>query len=61
MRITKRGVQAEGGISFTPDIVFGSGEIVADIKYKIIGADWTRSDLYQIVAFGTAFRAAGGL
>jgi 5-methylcytosine-specific restriction endonuclease McrBC regulatory subunit McrC len=57
--IEKRsGIRVDGGFTFTPDLVFVRGRVVADVKYKLLGADWIRSDLYQIIAFGTAFRAA---
>jgi hypothetical protein len=46
------------GLRFTPDLVLIGGQIVADIKYKLLGEDWNRADLYQIIAFGTAFQSA---
>jgi 5-methylcytosine-specific restriction endonuclease McrBC regulatory subunit McrC len=57
--IEKRsGIRVDGGFTFTPDLVFARGRVVADVKHKLLGADRIRSDLYQIIAFGTAFRAA---
>lgn len=55
--IEKRRIQVASGISFTPDLVFAGGRIIADVKYKLLRSNWNRADLYQIVAFGTAFRA----
>ena len=40
-----------------PDIVFGSGWGVADVKYKVTSGTWYRPDLYEVVAFATAFRS----
>jgi 5-methylcytosine-specific restriction endonuclease McrBC regulatory subunit McrC len=42
--------------TLNPDLVFDGGDAVADVKYKIAGADWVRSDLYQAVAFATGYR-----
>jgi hypothetical protein len=35
--------------------VFGHGYAVADVKYKVSGGEWPRSDLYQAIAFAEAF------
>jgi hypothetical protein len=40
-----------------PDIVFGTGWGVADVKYKMTDGSWYRPDLYEVVAFATAFRS----
>jgi 5-methylcytosine-specific restriction enzyme subunit McrC len=55
--VTKRGIGVGAGLTFTPDLVFVDGRAVADVKYKLLGSEWARSDLYQIVAFGKAFLA----
>jgi 5-methylcytosine-specific restriction endonuclease McrBC regulatory subunit McrC len=39
-----------------PDIVFGSGWAVGDVKYKVNDGSWNRPDLYEVVAFASAFR-----
>lgn len=46
------------GASFgvTPDLVFGSGWAVGDVKYKLTDGGWNRADLYEVVAFAAAFR-----
>jgi hypothetical protein len=36
--------------------VVNNGFAIADIKYKLIGANWDRDDLYQAVAFAAGFR-----
>jgi hypothetical protein len=41
-----------------PDLVFGAGLAVGDVKYRHLGRDWQRSDLNQVVAFATAFHAS---
>lgn len=61
-KIEKRGIQLEGStMRLNPDLVFDSGIAVGDVKYKLPGAEWPRSDLYQLVAFATAFRAGKGI
>ena len=42
-------------LTLTPDLRFESDEALGDVKYKLMGTDWNRGDLYQAVAFGTAF------
>ena len=39
-----------------PDLVFGYGWAVGDVKYKRTEAEWNRPDLYEVVAFAAAFR-----
>ncbi|WP_421118600.1 McrC family protein [Aquihabitans daechungensis] len=54
--VTKKGVAAGGStVTFNPDLVFNGGEATGDIKYKVAGRDWNRSDLYQAIAFATAY------
>lgn len=56
--VRKEGRQLVGStLTFNPDLVFGGPAVaVGDVKYKLAGGDWDRSDLYQVVAFATAFR-----
>jgi 5-methylcytosine-specific restriction endonuclease McrBC regulatory subunit McrC len=55
--ITKRRViLGDSGLSMNPDLVFGAGSAVGDVKYRYLSADWNRADLNQSVAFATAFR-----
>lgn len=49
------------GVSFTPDLVIDDGHVVADVKYSLLGSDWSRSHLYQIIAFAKAFGASKGI
>ena len=44
------------GLTMNPDLVFNGGCAVGDIKYRTLGPDWRRNDLYQVVAFAAAFR-----
>jgi 5-methylcytosine-specific restriction enzyme subunit McrC len=39
-----------------PDIVLGTGWAVADVKYKLNDGSWNRPDLYEVVAFASAFK-----
>lgn len=56
--VTNKGRQlGQTGVKMNPDLVFNGGHAVGDIKYRHFGADWRRSDLYQAVAFATAFRS----
>jgi 5-methylcytosine-specific restriction enzyme subunit McrC len=47
-------------VSFNPDLDFGEGLAVGDVKYKLATSDWNRSDLNQIVAFVAAYDCAEG-
>jgi 5-methylcytosine-specific restriction enzyme subunit McrC len=59
--IRKKGVQLPGStLTFNPDLVFEGGQAVGDIKYKLLGGDWHRADLYQVIAFAAAYRARNG-
>lgn len=53
------GRRTVAGVSFNPDIVF-PGNAIADVKYKLAGPYWDRSDLYQSIAFATAFEVHYG-
>ena len=56
---TGRQTYGSGQATFSPDLVFGAGQAVGDVKYKVSNeTDWTswRSDLYQSLAFATAAR-----
>ncbi|MBB3180080.1 McrC family protein [Variovorax sp. Sphag1AA] len=44
------------GLTMNPDLVFNGSCAVGDIKYRTLGPDWRRNDLYQVVAFAAAFR-----
>ena len=43
------------GVSFSPDLVFNDGQAAGDVKYKLSDGTWSRSDLYQAIAFAVAF------
>jgi 5-methylcytosine-specific restriction endonuclease McrBC regulatory subunit McrC len=49
------------GLSLNPDLVFDRGNAVGDIKYKLQSSSWNRSDLYQALAFATAYRTNSAL
>jgi 5-methylcytosine-specific restriction enzyme subunit McrC len=54
--VKKKGLQLVGSkLRLTPDLVFGS-IAVGDVKYKLLGNDWKRTDLYQVVSFATGYR-----
>jgi hypothetical protein len=56
--IAKRGKKLEGShLTMTPDLITADDSAVADVKYKLTAREWSRPDLYQLVAFGTAFRS----
>ncbi len=48
------------GVRFNPDLDFGKGLAVGDVKYKLATSDWNRSDLNQIVTFVAAYDCAEG-
>ena len=41
-------------MTVAPDLVFGYGAAIGDIRYKLAEQDWRRCDLYEVVAFATA-------
>jgi len=56
--LSKRSIGIENtALTLNPDIVVDNGAAIADVKYKIARREWGRSDLYQIVAFATGYRA----
>ena len=57
IKVTKRRLMlGDSGLSINPDLVFGSTLAVADVKYRVLGKDWSKSDLNQVVTFATGFR-----
>jgi hypothetical protein len=57
MSVEKRGRQLAGStMRLYPDLVLGS-TAVGDVKYKILGGEWYRPDLYQLVTFATGFKS----
>ena len=55
----RKGQLALGSTSMTlnPDIIVDNGIAVADVKYKLAGSEWKRSDLYQVVTFAAGYRS----
>jgi hypothetical protein len=41
-------------MNVAPDLLFGYGDAIGDVKYKLASARWLRADLYEIVAFAAA-------
>jgi 5-methylcytosine-specific restriction enzyme subunit McrC len=59
--VQKRGIRlTDSTLTFNPDLLFDNGRAVADVKYKLSGGAWDRSDLFQVIAFAEAFRARDG-
>jgi len=45
-----------GKLDFKPDLVFGGGSVVGDVKYRIArSADWSSNERNQLLAFAAAF------
>lgn len=60
--VVKRGRGLPGSsLTVNPDLVFGGGAAVGDVKYRLNKGDWNRGELYQTVAFAAAFRASQGV
>ena len=55
--VSKRGRQIIGSrLTLNPDLVFGYPPIaIGDVKYKLVGSDWKRPDLYQLVSFAAGY------
>jgi 5-methylcytosine-specific restriction endonuclease McrBC regulatory subunit McrC len=49
-------IMRPSSLRLNPDLVVNNGFAIADIKYKLFGANWDRDDLYQAVAFAAGFR-----
>ena len=43
------------GLTINPDLVFAGSDAVGDVKYKFLDRHWARNDLYQSIAFATAY------
>jgi 5-methylcytosine-specific restriction enzyme subunit McrC len=57
--IEKRSIPLAGAdMTVRPDLVIDDGKAIADVKYKLAGARWTRADLYEVVAFAEAAGSA---
>lgn len=57
IKVAKRRLMlGDSGLSINPDLVFGNTIAIADVKYRIFGKDWSKSDLNQVVTFATGFR-----
>lgn len=59
--VKRRLLLGDSGLSVNPDLLFGNGVAVGDVKYRFLGADWSRSDLNQVVTFATAFHCSYAL
>lgn len=54
--VVKQGRQIPGSnLTFNPDLLFDGGMATGDVKYKWLGREWKRNDLYQAIAFAVAF------
>jgi 5-methylcytosine-specific restriction endonuclease McrBC regulatory subunit McrC len=59
--VRKRTLRLSGSyLTVTPDLVFEESNAIGDVKYKIGTGQWDRGDLYQSVAFASAFEVTGG-
>jgi 5-methylcytosine-specific restriction endonuclease McrBC regulatory subunit McrC len=60
--VEKRSLPLQGtAMRMNPDLTFDDIAAVGDVKYKLMSADWSRSDLNQIVAFAAAARTRIGI
>jgi hypothetical protein len=56
-QVAKQGRQVTGAsMTFNPDLVFNKGLATGDVKDKISAKDWSRTRLYQAIAFATIYR-----
>jgi 5-methylcytosine-specific restriction enzyme subunit McrC len=61
-RVAKGHLQLPGSTkTLNPDLVFGEGLAVGDVKYKLTGQDWNTGDLYQAVSFAAGYRTQRAL
>ena len=43
-------------MTLNPDMVIEDGLAVADVKYKLSGNEWNRTDLYEVAAFAAGYQ-----
>jgi 5-methylcytosine-specific restriction endonuclease McrBC regulatory subunit McrC len=57
-RVVKQGMRlTPTSLTVNPDLVFVQLSAIGDVKYKLSTQEWPRTDLYQAVAFASAFKA----
>ncbi len=61
--VDKRTKQMAGDVYFSlnPDLVFNSGSVVGDVKYKMAKPKWNRSEVEQASMFATGFDASAAV
>ena len=47
----------DSGLSINPDLIFGDGLAIGDVKYKQLQSVWNKPDFNQIVTFATGFQS----
>jgi 5-methylcytosine-specific restriction enzyme subunit McrC len=57
----KRKWNLEGGVALEPDLVFGSGVAVGDVKYRLYEGKWKRSEVFQLTTYAAAARCSRAL
>ncbi len=54
--VRARRLRVDGLGFINPDLAFGDPVVaVADVKYKVGNAEWTRADVYQVTAYAAGF------
>jgi 5-methylcytosine-specific restriction endonuclease McrBC regulatory subunit McrC len=53
----QRRLLGSSGITINPDLVFGGGLAIGDVKYRFLSNEWRRESLYQVVSFATGFHS----
>lgn len=50
-------------LTINPDLVFDDGVVraIGDVKYKLVGPEWERPDLYEAVAFAAGYHTDRGV
>ena len=57
--VRKETIPLQGAsMTVAPDLLFGYGDAIGDVKYKRARAKWLRPDLYEVTAFAAAARAS---
>ena len=57
----KRSRPLDGGFTIEPDLVFGQDSAVGDVKYRILGEKWNRSDVFQLTTYAAAYETTLGI
>ena len=57
----KRRWTLEGGVTLEPDLEFGKGVAVGDVKYRLYSGKWRREEVFQLTTYAAAAKSSRAL